>query len=184
MDPSGSHTAQLDPVGVQAGHRIAQIHLGLEADSRHGSHGDPEKSLGGTSLSVPFRGLRGTQSLAGHREQQLGQHWPGCDHPLLPPWVTNPHCRSSCGTGTSPSPGPSSSPASSFASVPSLWVTLYPFKWEIGAQALLHPRTHSHPNLGGDTKGQTWVPAAAGVEHLWWRESRLIMLAFWAWFNP
>lgn len=151
MDPSGSHTAQLDPVGVQAGHRIAQIHLGLEADSRHGSHGDPEKSLGGTSLSVPFGGLRGTQSLAGHGEQQLGQHWPGCDHPLLPPWVTNPHCRSSCGTGTSPSPGPSSSPASSFASVPSLWVTLYPFKWEIGAQALLHPRTHSHPNLGDDT---------------------------------
>lgn len=102
MDPSGSHTAQLDPVGVQAGHRIAQIHLGLEADSRHGSHRDPEKSLGGTSLSVPFGSLRGTQSLAGHGEQQLGQHWPGCDHPLLPPWVTNPHCRSSCGTGTSP----------------------------------------------------------------------------------
>lgn len=80
---------------------------------------------------------------------------PGCAHALLPPWVTISSLQEQPWNRHVPLAGPSSSPAGSFAAVPSLWVTLCPSKMGNRSWSSAAPQDTSPPELGSDCWGQT-----------------------------
>lgn len=149
--------AQLDPVGVQVGHRINQTHLGLEVHSRHGCHRDSHWEA---AASGSLWRSQGAQSLSGRGEQHCGQSVTvPCSHPSDNILAAEAAVEQACPPGLA-----------QLLSCEQLCLSALftgPSKMGIRSWSSAAAQDTFPPKPGGGSKGQTWVPAAAGVEHLW-----------------